>query len=112
MRHMHRVDANQAAIVEALQRAGCTTLSLTSIGNGCPDLLVARANQYFLLELKADSELAKSQIDWINAWNAKVHVVRSVGEALAAVGLGKSPKLSPTGGTISARDRRDGPTQP
>jgi hypothetical protein len=92
VRHTHRIDANQAVIVEALQRAGCTTQSLTTIGNGCPDLLVARAGQMWLLELKADSELAASQIAWINAWNAKVHVVRSVDEAFTAVGLAKSPK--------------------
>jgi len=93
MRHTHRVDANQADIIDALRRAGCTTLSLTTIGNGCPDLLVARAGMNYLLELKADSELQKSQIDWINAWNAKVHVVRSPAEALDAVGLTKAPKL-------------------
>jgi hypothetical protein len=92
MRHLHRVDSNQADIIAALNRAGCTTLSLTSIGSGCPDLLVARAGQMWLLELKADSELAQSQIAWINGWNAKVHVVRSVDEALAAVGLAKPPK--------------------
>jgi hypothetical protein len=92
MRHTHRVDANQADIVDALHRVGCSTQSLTTIGSGCPDLLVARAGQMWLLELKADSELAKSQIDWINAWNAKVHVVRSVDEALAAVDLAKPPK--------------------
>jgi hypothetical protein len=90
MRHTHRVDANQADIVDALHRAGCSTQSLTTIGGGCPDLLVARGNQMWLLELKADSELAKSQIDWINRWNAKVHVVRSAEDALAAVGLGAS----------------------
>jgi hypothetical protein len=92
MRHMHRVDANQADVIAALNRAGCSTQSLTSIGNGCPDLLVARAGQMWVLELKGDSELAQSQIAWINAWNAKVHVVRSIDEALAAVGLAKSPK--------------------
>jgi hypothetical protein len=92
MRHLHRVDANQADIIAALNRAGCSTQSLTSIGSGCPDLLVARAGVNYLFELKADSELFPSQIDWINAWNAKVHVVRSVDEALAAVGLAKSPK--------------------
>jgi hypothetical protein len=92
MRHTHRVDGNQLDIIAALNRAGCSTQSLTTIGNGCPDLLVARAGQMWLLELKADSELAKSQIAWINAWNAKVHVVRSIDEALAAVGLAKPPK--------------------
>jgi hypothetical protein len=92
MRHTHRVDGNQFDIVAALNRAGCSTQSLTSIGNGCPDLLVARAGQMWLLELKADSELAQAQIAWINAWNAKVHVVRNIDEALRAVGLSKSLK--------------------
>jgi hypothetical protein len=92
MRRIYRVDSNQAEIVDALKRAGCTVQPLTAVGSGCPDLLVSRAGVNYLLELKADSELAQSQIAWINAWNAKVHVVRSVDEALAAVGLAKSPK--------------------
>jgi hypothetical protein len=92
MRRIYRVDSNQAEIVDALKRAGCTVQPLTAVGSGCPDLLVSRAGVNYLLELKADSELAALQIAWINAWNAKVHVVRSVDEALAAVGLAKSPK--------------------
>jgi hypothetical protein len=92
MRRIYRVDSNQAEIVAALKRAGCTVQPLTAIGSGCPDLLVSRAGVNHLLELKADSELAAMQIAWINAWNAKVHVVRSIDEALAAVGLAKPPK--------------------
>jgi hypothetical protein len=92
MRRIYRVDSNQAEIVDALKRAGCTVQPLTAVGSGCPDLLVSRAGVNYLLELKADSELAKSQIDWINAWNAKVHVVRNIDEALRAVGLSKSLK--------------------
>jgi hypothetical protein len=92
MRRIYRVDSNQAEIVDALKRAGCTVQPLTAVGSGCPDLLVSRAGVNYLLELKADSELAALQIAWINAWNAKVHVVRSVDDALRAVGLAKSPK--------------------
>jgi hypothetical protein len=93
MRRIYRVDSNQAEIVAALKRAGCTVQPLTAIGSGCPDLLVSRAGVNHLLELKADSELAAMQIAWINAWNAKVHVVRSIDEALRAVGLSsKAPK--------------------
>lgn len=90
-RRIHRVDCNQVEIVAALHRAGCTTQSLTSIGGGCPDLLVARAGQMWLLELKTDAgQLEASQLAWIAAWNAKVHVVRTAEEALRAIGLAKS----------------------
>jgi hypothetical protein len=93
MRRIYRVDSNQAEIVAALKRSGCAVQPLTAVGSGCPDLLVSRAGVNHLLELKADSELAQAQIAWINAWNAKVHVVRSIDEALAAVGLAKARKL-------------------
>jgi len=90
-RRIHRIDANQGAIIEALHRVGCTTQSLTSIGGGCPDLLVARANKLYLLEIKTDGgTLEQSQLDWIKGWNSQVHTVRSIEGALAVVGLIKA----------------------
>jgi hypothetical protein len=90
MRQAARIDANQVAIVEALRKAGCTVQSLARIGAGCPDLLVARAGENYLLEIKTDGGvLNKAQLDWIAAWNGQVDLVRSVDGALAVVGLGK-----------------------
>ena len=68
-----------------MRKCGCTTLFL-NIGFGAPDLLVARAGRYWLMELKVkDGKLSKVQEDWHRNWNAKVHVVRSVEEALKII---------------------------
>lgn len=84
MRHLHRVDANQAEIIAALRRIGYSVLSLTKMGNGCPDLLASRAKQNLLLEVKSDrGELRESQSDFAKTWNAPVYVVRNADDVLA-----------------------------
>ena len=89
-RRIHRTDGIQAEILDALHRAGCTTQSLSSIGGGCPDLLVARAGKLWLMELKsADGELAPAQREWSDKWNSPVYLVRTVAQALTTVGLQK-----------------------
>jgi len=85
MRRAARIDGNQTEIIAALRKCGCTTLFL-NIGFGAPDLLVARANRMWLMEIKVkEGKLSKDQEDWHRAWNAKVHVVRSVEDALAII---------------------------
>lgn len=94
-RQIHRVDEIQPAIVSALRAAGCTVQSLTSVGNGCPDLLVARAGKLWLLEIKSGSEdLNAVQLAWLNGWNSPVHVVRSVEQALSVLALHVREKAS------------------
>ena len=40
----------------------------------------------WLMEIKVkDGKLSKDQLDWHSAWNAKVHVVRSVEDALTVI---------------------------
>lgn len=45
----HRVDGNQAAIVEVAAALGWEALSLTSLGGGAPDLLLWSARNGFRL---------------------------------------------------------------
>jgi hypothetical protein len=90
-RHTHAVDGNQARIVSALRRAGVSVYIL-----GQPlDLLCGRAGVTYLLECK-DPEgrdtLEPMQQLFLAEWNGHAKVVRSVDEALAAVGLAKPPK--------------------
>ncbi len=56
MRKYGRTDANQADIVKALRKAGCSVLILSDVGGGCPDLLVGRGGNNFLLECKDPSK--------------------------------------------------------
>lgn len=91
MRRAARVDANHAEIVSALREAGCFVVSLAAIGKGCPDLLVGTVGKWYLLEVKDGSKplsarkLTPDEESWIAQARqyAPVHVVNSVGEALA-----------------------------
>lgn len=79
-----RTDANQREITRALEAIGCSVQSLHMVGRGVPDLLVARANQIALIEVKSGhGRLTPAQVAWRRSWRSVVHVVRTVEEALA-----------------------------
>ena len=94
-----RVDRNQIEIVRALRTAGCTVLILSTVGNGCPDILIgvpgatAEDRRNLLCEIKDGSkppsarELTMEQIDFHIHWRGQVAVVTSVAEALALAGV-------------------------
>jgi len=91
MRRAARVDANQAEIVAALRKCGCTVQSLASVGNGVPDLLVGRAGRNYLLEVKDGSkspsarDLTGDELRWLHGWRGAATVVETVEEAMKAV---------------------------
>jgi len=93
MRRAARVDDNQAEIVAALRKCGCTVQSLAAVGNGVPDLLVGRAGVNYLLEVKDGSkpksarELTPDELRWLYAWRGSAAVVETVEEAMKAVGV-------------------------
>lgn len=110
----YKVDANQPAIIDALRRAGCSVSIIGGAnGNtGVPDLLVGRTlgsvmlegapvwmRTNYLLEVKRpwdksrgdQGELSPEQERWHAAWRGQVAVVRTVEEALAAVGITVQP---------------------
>lgn len=81
-----RVDDNQAAIVDALRRAGCNIESLHEVGHGVPDLLVGRHGVNYLLEVKAPcGRLTGKQPEWHATWRGQVAIVRTVDEAFAVM---------------------------
>lgn len=88
-----RVDANQQEIVAALRAAGCTVVSLATVGGGVPDLLVGRGGQNYLLEVKRpgrgrhDPEHADKQLSWHAGWRGQVALVYTREAAMRAVGL-------------------------
>ena len=89
-----RIDANQPEIVAALRKAGAFVQILSAVGQGVPDLLVAFAGKWSLLEVKDSAQvpsaqkLTPEQITWHG--NAKeyapVYVVNCVEAALDALG--------------------------
>ena len=94
-------DSNAKEIVAALRAVGASVHHLdprgTTIGRGLPDLLVGFKGRTCLMEVKrpvgprggtAGRKLRPSQEAFLRAWRGgPVFEVRSVGEALTAVGL-------------------------
>jgi len=88
MRLAGKVDSNQAAIVKALRQVGMSVLSLAPMGKGCPDLLVADDDSYFLIEVKGPKgKLTPDQEAFIAEWRGVVHIARTVDDALQIVGV-------------------------
>lgn len=87
MSYARRVDGNQSEIRDALMQVGCSVQSLARLGEGVPDLLVwsPRCGS-ILLEVKTDQgKLTPAQQDFHARF--PVVIVRSVKDALKAVGL-------------------------
>jgi Holliday junction resolvase len=96
MRRASKVDENQSTIVAALRVVGCSVLPLHAVGQGCPDLLVARNGDMILLEVKDGNKppsrrtLTPDQVEFHAAWRGRIAVVCSVREAMEAVGISAS----------------------
>ena len=61
--------------------------SLHRVGSGCPDILAGVRFRNVLLEVKLGNAKANSlQVEWAQAWNGQVAIVRTPEEALIAVG--------------------------
>ena len=83
-----KVDRNHKEIVDALRQAygpRCV-VSLASIGDGCPDILVGIRGYNILMEIKSEGgRLTNDQIHMINEWQGQITLVYTVEEALAAI---------------------------
>jgi len=88
---VHRLDANHREIQSALERVGATV-----DGKAPLDLLVGFRGRNYLLEVKtARGQVRASQRAFLTAWKGHAVVVRTVDEALRAVGALKDPGLQP-----------------
>lgn len=83
----NRRDMNEAEIVAALVTCGASVTRISA--PGAPDLLVGFRGRTLLVEVKAaKGKLTASQERWIADWRGdRVHVVRSVDEALRLLGV-------------------------
>ena len=89
---MHRSwgkpDANQAAIVAALRKAGVSVMITAPLGDGQPDLVCSWRGRVTFVELKQPGKkLRPSQTAWAASWDpfANFAVVESVVDAIDAV---------------------------
>ena len=90
MNYRKKVDANQAAIVEALRDVGCSVLSLAPLGKGAPDLLIGLRGKNVLAEVKnpeTRGRLNEKQRDWHRTWAGQVLTVTSAEDAMNQLGL-------------------------
>lgn len=88
MRRAAKVDRNQAEIVDALRRAGCSVYCLHSVGKGFPDLLVGRAGRNKLMEVKDGAlppsarKLTPDEEKFHQEWRGEVVIVYTPEDAL------------------------------
>lgn len=93
MRKHGRIDANHAAIVEALRGIGASVVSLADLGHGVPDLLVGFRAQNLLLEVKngdqppSKRKLTTDEQRFFDSWRGLIYVVYSPADAVSVVNL-------------------------
>lgn len=88
---MHcKKDANHFEITTALQAVGASVYHLHKVGAGFPDVAVGFRKVNYLIEIKtSEGTLTKLQRRWMYEWKGTYHVVRTVEEALRAIGATK-----------------------
>ena len=90
MRRAGRTDSNQQEIVKAFRQIGASVQLLSSVGKGCPDVLVGFRGRNVLVEVKRpklspSQHLTKDQIDWHANWGGQVCVAESISDAVEKV---------------------------
>jgi len=101
MRRASQRDTNHRDIVHALEQVGCTVQDLSLVGGGCPDLAVAFRGANYFIEIKREKakgikggDLRKSQKKWLATWRGPAFVVRTIDEALCAIGAKAWPEVA------------------
>ena len=104
MRRAARKDANHGEIAAALQRLGFVVTDLSSVGSGCPDLLISSPNQHTLVEIKrADvapsaSKLNQLQKQYREKCPGPYAIVRTIDDCIALAAHIRRYNLRPFSG--------------
>lgn len=92
MRTAAKVDANQAAIVQAFRQLGARVQVLSHVGKGFPDLLICVRGKLALIEIKdgdksaSRRKLTPDEQAWHAEWqDAPLFIVASVEEAAVLI---------------------------
>lgn len=92
MRKYGRTDANQQEIVGFLRAIpGVSVVSLASVGNGVPDLIVGFRGRNYLVELKdpdkppSKRKLTKEQRMFHANWTGQIMVAETFGEIISEI---------------------------
>ena len=79
-----RRDANEPAIVAALEKVGCKVVRSDVV-----DLIVGRGKRTWIMEVKTDrGQLTPAQVRNFSDWPGQYNVVRTPEEAVEIVGAG------------------------
>ena len=93
MRYKGKVDANQKQIVSHLRQIGASVLILSSVGSGCPDILVGYRGVNYLMEIKdgrkvpSAQKLTRDELAFHDSWRGQVAVIRRPAEAFEIIGI-------------------------
>ena len=85
-----KVDNNQLEIVKAFRSMGATVLNLSTVGKGCPDLLIGYKNKHsVLVEVKSKTgKFTEPQLKFIEQWRGgPVNRIDSVEGAIRLIKL-------------------------
>ena len=92
MRKRAATDRNQAEIVNALKRIGCTVHCTHQLGDGFADIVVGFRGVNYLMEIKdgekppSAQRLTPHEREFHDKWQGSIVVVNSIDAALHAVG--------------------------
>lgn len=71
-----KVDKNHAQIKRELTELGFAVVDLSGVGDGCPDLLVARNDKQLLVELKTDKgRMTEAEVEFFRVWPLGLAIV-------------------------------------
>jgi Holliday junction resolvase len=83
MHRTHRVDTNQAELIRELEQCNFTVANCSMVGNGFPDLVVARNGRNLLVEVKdGNGQLKTGQKKFALEWKGPVIVAHTVIDVL------------------------------
>jgi len=105
-----RRDGNQAEFCEDMHTIGATAVDLSSIGGGCPDVLVGWYAINWLFELKNPDQPPskrrprKTQVEFKHNWKGQYLLVETSEDAMQAMGV---PRKLITQMTMARQARRE-----
>lgn len=100
-----RIDENQNEIVKTFRDLGASVLILSSVGKGCPDLLVGITDiqgrkHNILVEIKdgkktaSKRKLTKDEQHFFDTWKGKAIVIDSIAQAIMLYNFQHFPRDS------------------
>jgi hypothetical protein len=99
-----KVDGNHAEIVELFQVLGWSVLSLARVGQGVPDLLIAKQGRTVLVEVKMRlGRLQPLQELFLSWWQGETAIVRSLEDVQALNRSGQAPAPAHGDGQVPER---------